>query len=143
MNMEDGISVQKLLTKITNEEKGWRKSLTGAEGTFSRNLAEANLRRLESLRSDIMKQLDASERRRKQVMRAAIGEGMVTDHLGDGLCQQLVKEGWLQPAEAVPLRRGMNRSKAYLPTDKAVQDWQLDTGESRLDGSADAASSPR
>jgi hypothetical protein len=143
MNMEDGISVQKMLTKIASEEKGWRKSLTNTEGSYSRNLAEANLRRLDTLRSEIMKQLDASERRRKQVMRAAIGEGMFTDHFGDGLCQQLVKEGWLQPADAVPLRRGMNRAKAYLPTEKAVQDWQPDSRESASDDSADTpASSP-
>jgi hypothetical protein len=56
-------------------------------------------------------------------MKAAILDGIVTDHQSDGICQQLLREGWLERAAAIAKRPHVNRASAYLPTEKAVNDW--------------------
>ena len=126
-------SIQKALTKLTSDEKGWRKALASAEGSFSREQAEENLSRLAVLRQTLNTQLQTNELRRQQVMRNAVIDGIVTDHSGDGVLQQLLKEGWLERAEVLPPRPHVSRSPAYLPTEKAMQEWQMDAnGLARL-----------
>jgi hypothetical protein len=56
-------------------------------------------------------------------MKAAILDGIVTDHQSDGICQQLLSEGWLERAADIAKRPHVNRAHAYLPTEKAVNDW--------------------
>ncbi len=121
MNKPDNI--QKSLDKIASDEKGWRKALANAEGSFSKNQAEENLRRLALLRQSLLNQVMVVKRRREHVMNVALAEGMITDHVSDGVCEQLVKEGWLEHADQQAMRPHVNVAAAYLPTDKAVQDW--------------------
>ncbi len=71
-------------------------------------------------------QLDIRERRRQQVMRGAIADGIFTDHQSDGVCEQLLGEGWLERAAPIALRPHVNRAHAYLPTEKAVTEWNTD-----------------
>ena len=65
----------------------------------------------------------ANELRRRQIMRAAIADGIVTDRISDGVCEQLLSEGWLERAVKLPRRPHVMSSSAYLPTEKALQDW--------------------
>ncbi len=67
--------------------------------------------------------LSTVELRRNQVMKAAILDGIFTDHLSDGICQQLASEGWLEHAAPIAKRPHVNRADAYLPTDKAINEW--------------------
>src|SRR5579871_312225 len=106
MNQET--SLQKSLDKIASDEKGWRKSLATAEGSFSKNQAEENLRRLAGLRQTLLKQADAISRRRAHVMNVALVDGMITDHISDGVCEQLVKEGWLEHVSRIAARPHVN-----------------------------------
>jgi hypothetical protein len=69
------------------------------------------------------KPLSTVELRRQQVMNAALLDGIVTDHQSDGICQQLLSEGWLELAAPLAKRPHVNRAHAYLPTEKAVNDW--------------------
>ena len=46
--------LQKSLAQITANEKGWRKVLATAEGSYSRNYATEQLRRLEALRNSLL-----------------------------------------------------------------------------------------
>lgn len=46
--------LQKSLAQITANEKGWRKVLATAEGSYSRSFATEQLRRLEALRSSLL-----------------------------------------------------------------------------------------
>jgi hypothetical protein len=124
-NMTDEENIQKSLAKIKSDEKGWRKALATAEGSFSRNLAEENLSRLVTLRHTLLNQLKTIELRRKHVMKVAVVDGIFTDHLSDGVCQQLVREGWLERADPIPQRPHISRNPAYLPTEKAIQSWQV------------------
>jgi hypothetical protein len=121
MNIEQ--SIRKSLDKIKSDEKGWRKALDGSEGSYSKEFAQENLRRLDSLRRTLLNQLASNERRRKQVMRLAISEGIFTDHNSDGVCEQLLGEGWLERAAPMPPRRHTLFAPVYLPTEKAIQDW--------------------
>lgn len=121
MNIEE--SIQKSLNKIKTDERGWRKALAGAEGSYSREFAQENLVRLDSLRQTLLNQLVSNERRRKQVMRVAIADGIFTDHNSDGVCEQLLGEGWLERAAPIPLRRRISHAPVYLPTEKALQEW--------------------
>ena len=52
--------LRKLLADTKAGEKGWRKVLVNAEGSFSRKLAEENLRRLEAMRETLLSQLVAA-----------------------------------------------------------------------------------
>lgn len=52
--MTDEENLQKSLTNIKNGEKGWAKSLASANGSFSRKLAEENLRRLGEMRLTLL-----------------------------------------------------------------------------------------
>ncbi len=52
--------IRKLLADNKAGEKGWRKVLSTAEGSFSRKLAEQNLLRLEASRETLLSQLVAS-----------------------------------------------------------------------------------
>ncbi len=66
------------------------------------------------------------EMRRRQVMRGALADGIFTDHQSDGVCKQLLNEGWLERAEPIPLRPHVSRAQAYLPTEKAIAEWNTD-----------------
>jgi len=72
------------------------------------------------------KPLITVELRRQQVMKAAILDGIFTDHQSDGICQQLLSEGWLERAAPIAKRPHVNRADAYLPTEKAVNDWNVE-----------------
>ena len=124
--MNKDTSLQKSFDKITSDEKGWRKLLANAEGSFSKNQAEENLRRLAVSRQTLLKQSDAINRRRAHVMSVALVDGMITDHISDGVCEQLVKEGWLEHVNRIASRPHVNNGGGYLPTDKAVQEWPND-----------------
>jgi hypothetical protein len=56
-------------------------------------------------------------------MKVALGEGIFTDHQSDGVCQQLLREGWLERAAPLARRPHISRAATYLPTDKAVTEW--------------------
>ena len=49
--------IQKLLRETKAGEKGWRKVLVRAEGSYSRTLAEKNLSRLAALHEALLSQL--------------------------------------------------------------------------------------
>ncbi|MEP7291438.1 MAG: hypothetical protein ABI835_06620 [Chloroflexota bacterium] len=61
--------------------------------------------------------------RRRQVMKSALVDGIFTDHMADGTCEQLRKEGWLERAAAIAPRPHVSRAPAYLPTPKAENTW--------------------
>lgn len=124
MNIEQ--TIQKSLSKIKSDEKGWQKVIAEAEGSYSREFAQENLRRLDGQRRSLLNQLESSKRRRKHVMREAIDEGIFTDHESDGVCEQLLGEGWLERAAPIPLRRRVTHAPVYLPTERAVQDWNAE-----------------
>jgi|SRR5664279_2903880 len=132
---------QKSLAKITNDERGWRKSLATAEGSFSKNLAEENLRRLAVERQTLLNQVNTTNLHRKHIMEVAIRDGMITDHISDGVCEQLLKEGWLEQAGPTLLRPHVNRAQAYLPTENAVQNWQIDVKPSVAPAGVDGLAS--
>ena len=69
------------------------------------------------------------EMRRRQIMRVALGDGIFTDRLSDGVCEQLLNEGWLERATPIALRPHVSRSPAYLPTEKAVHKWKDDAAQ--------------
>jgi hypothetical protein len=73
--------------------------------------------------------LAATDLRRKQVMRVALAEGMFTDRISDGVCEQLVREGWLERLEQIAKRPHVSRSSAYLPTEKALEEWPHEVTE--------------
>jgi hypothetical protein len=52
--------LRKLLADTEAGEKGWRKALTSAQGSFSRTLAEKNLSRLAAARETLLSQLNAT-----------------------------------------------------------------------------------
>jgi hypothetical protein len=120
MNHRDEIS--KSLTRNTLDEKGWRKTLAGAEGSHSKELAEKNINRLHSERQTLLHRQSSFEARKLNVMRAAVMDGIFTDHLRDGVCQELVTEGWLVRAEAISRRGNRATSPTYLPTELAAQE---------------------
>ncbi len=68
-------------------------------------------------------QLAAAQSRRLQVMKSALADGIFTDHMSDGVCEQLLSEGWLERAAVIAARPHVNRANAYLPTDKALEQW--------------------
>lgn len=68
-------------------------------------------------------QLASVEARRQQVMKIAVAEGIVTDRQTDGICTQLLSEGWLELAAPISRRPHVTRAHAYLPTEKAMNEW--------------------
>lgn len=76
-------------------------------------------------------ELSTMEKRTRQIMRVALGEGIVTDHISDGACEQLLREGWLERAAPVAPRPHVSRSPAYLPTEKAIHEWNDNAGGKR------------
>ncbi len=66
---------------------------------------------------------DTVEMQRRQVMKIAIIDGIFTDHQSDGICQTLLSEGWLERAETLAPRPHVSRANAYLPTEKAIEEW--------------------
>ena len=61
--------IRKLLADTIAGEKGWRKSLASAEGSYSRTLAETNLSRLASLRQTLLGQLTATNSLRPPMLK--------------------------------------------------------------------------
>ncbi len=59
--MNEGERLQKLIVNVKNGERGWRRTLATAEGSFSKKLAKENLNRLEALHQTLLDQLKASE----------------------------------------------------------------------------------
>jgi hypothetical protein len=49
-------NLQKSLAQINASEKGWRKVLATAEGSYSRSFATEQLRRLEAQRNSLLSQ---------------------------------------------------------------------------------------
>jgi uncharacterized caspase-like protein len=127
MNEENDI--KKSLAKITRDEKGWRKSMTSAEGSYSKDFAQVNLHRLEALRQVLLTRLTSLEARRQQVMKSAVADGIFTDHIRDGVCEQLVTEGLLIRADPLPRRHVKSIQQVYVPTEQAVQEWQIPDSE--------------
>lgn len=125
MNIEE--TIRQSLDKLEDDEKDWRKALDEARGSHSKELAQDNLRRLDAQRHTLLNQLASNERRRRQVMRVAISDGIFTDHNSDGVCEQLLGEGWLERAEPIPPRPHISNAPTYLPTDRAVQDWNAES----------------
>jgi hypothetical protein len=121
MNSENDI--KKSLAKIKLDEKGWRKSMANTEGTYSKDVAQENLHRLDALRETLLSRLTSLEARRQHVMKNAVVDGIFTDHIRDGVCEQLVTEGWLIRADPHPRGRLKVAQQVYLSTEKAVQDW--------------------
>lgn len=121
--MDTEINIKKLLSKISSNENGWRKMLTTSEGSFSRDLAKKNLERLEEERQQLLNQLTSLEERRHNVMNLAIANGVVTDNIRDGICEQLATEGWLARAGALFNGEVKTAERVYLPTEKANTDW--------------------
>jgi hypothetical protein len=122
MNSEND-AIKKSLAKITRDEKGWRKSMSNTEGSYSKNVAQENLHRLEALREVLLSRLTSLEARREHVMKNAVVHGIFTDHVRDGVCEQLVAEGWLVRADPLPRRHVRVVQQVYLSTEKAVQNW--------------------
>ena len=60
--------VQAMLAKIKLSEKGWQKSLATPQGSYSKNLAEDNLRRLHKLRNTLLSQQAADLISRSSVL---------------------------------------------------------------------------
>jgi len=125
--MDTEINIKKSLAKISSNENGWRKALTTAEGSFSRDLARKNLERLEEQRQELLGQLTSLEERRQNVMKIAVENGVVTDDVRDGICEQLVTEGWLTRAGALFGGPAKPTDPTYLITEKANQDWHTPT----------------
>jgi hypothetical protein len=53
--------VQKSLAQISANEKGWRKVLATAEGSYSRSFATEQLRRLEAQRNSLISQQENTD----------------------------------------------------------------------------------
>jgi hypothetical protein len=121
--MDTEINIKKSLTKIGSNENGWRKTLMTAEGSFSRDLARKNLDRLEEERQSLLSQLTSLAERRQDVMNNAFANGAVTDNIRDGICEQLMAEGWLVRAAVVMNGDVKSPERVYLLTDKANSDW--------------------
>jgi len=121
--------VHELLAGIKRDEKEWRTAANAVEASPAKTVAEENLRRLDGLRHSLQSHLESLGLRRQQVMKLAIVDGIFTDHLSDGVCEKLLGEGWLERADPLPVRPHVNRAHAYLPTEKAVQDWNTQVVE--------------
>ena len=111
----------KSLTQNAHDEKGWRKKLAAADGTSARELAEKNLNRLHAERHTLLHRQTSFEARKQYIMNRAVKDGIVTDRLRDGVCQELVTEGWLVPAEANIRRSNRVGYPTFLPTDRALE----------------------
>ena len=81
--MNDIDHIRKSLASVKTGEKGWRKVLATAEGSFSRKLAEENLRRLAALRLTLLNQLAAVESNAQLVIAAAIKQRMITEDMSE------------------------------------------------------------
>jgi hypothetical protein len=121
--MNDEYEIKKSLAKIIRDEKGWRKSLAKSEGSYSRDFARDNLHRLEALREQLLGRLNSLQTRREQVMKSVVEEGNFLDHIFDGVCEQLVAEGWLSRAEPLSRYSPKVEQRIYFSTEKAAQDW--------------------
>lgn len=122
MNSEISV-IKKSLANITRHEKGWRRSMANTEGSYSKDLAQENLHRLETQREVLLNRLTSLEARRQHVMKTAVEDGIFTDRIRDGVCEQLVTEGWLIRADPLPRRYVRTAQQVYLSTEKAIQDW--------------------
>jgi hypothetical protein len=70
--------IRKSLTDTKAGEKGWRRSLIAAEGSFSRTLAENNLIRLAALRELLLSQLSAANLPQHAGVDAATKHGLIS-----------------------------------------------------------------
>jgi hypothetical protein len=62
-------------------------------------------------------------------MKSAVADGIFTDHIRDGVCEQLVTEGLLIRADPLPRRHVKSIQQVYVPTEQAVQEWQIPDSE--------------
>ena len=85
--MSDVDRIRKLLANIKSGEKGWRKTLATAEGSFSKKLAEENLRRLQALRQTLLSQLNTADSHRRPVIEA----GIITDDMNESIADRLAR----------------------------------------------------
>lgn len=86
--MNENDHIQKLITDVKNGEKGWRKVLATAEGSFSRKLAQENLLRLDALHETLLLQLNALNTTpipQRPTLRAAFQDGTLGDDLSGSL----------------------------------------------------------
>ena len=89
--MNDIDHIRKSLANVKTGEKGWRKVLATAEGSFSRKLAEENLRRLAALRLTLLNQLDAVDSDGQLVIATAIKQGVITDDRSARAVERLLR----------------------------------------------------
>lgn len=108
---------------MTQNENYWRQSVTTTAESFSGDVAQRNLDRLKGLQHKLNHQLTSLEVRRQQVMDKAVEYGIVTDHMRDGVCEQLVSEGWLERAEPLPRAHVRPTNPLYLLTEAGSQAW--------------------
>ncbi|MBC7811055.1 MAG: hypothetical protein H7175_07915 [Burkholderiales bacterium] len=87
-------------------------------------MAQRNLERLHSLQKTLRGQLTSLDVRRQQVMDKAVADGTVTDYMRDGVCEQLVAEGWLQRAEPLPHAHIRPTNPLYLLTEIGSEAWK-------------------
>ncbi len=69
--------IRKLLADTKAGEKGWRKTLAAAEGSYSRTLAEKNLSRLSALHRTLIDQLEAMDLPQRPEFETATRHGRV------------------------------------------------------------------
>lgn len=82
--------IRKSLADTKAGEKGWRKVLTAAEGSFSRTLAEKNLSRLADLREMLLDQLSAANSRHQPGVEATAKRGTITGDLSRNVPERLL-----------------------------------------------------
>ena len=48
------------------------------------------------------RQSSTTRLRKRHIMKVALGDGIFTDHISDGVCEQLLIEGWLDVLRRLP-----------------------------------------
>ncbi len=127
--MKSEYDIRKLLAKIKRDEKEWRNTAESGADQAAIAAAQENLSKVDGVRQSLLKELAIVQRRKEHVMRVAVAEGIYTDHMSDGVCQQLRDDGWLEQAASITGRRHVSRDQAYLPTDKAIDAWKEPVAE--------------
>jgi hypothetical protein len=89
--MNDIDHIRKLLADVKAGEKGWRKVLATAEGSFSKKLAQENLRRLAALRLTLLNQLKAVDEDCQPMNEGAAKHGMITGDVSESAAERLLR----------------------------------------------------